>query len=183
MQRSLLVGWEESAFVGSELLTVDRALSRVQAEGLAPGPVFCDWGSGLGGVCGVAALNGFEAAGIEIERVLVDSARVLAESMDLPLSFGEGSFLLPGDQDLIDAGTLHTTLAFDSRAWDELDLLPADCDVIFSYPWPGEEVIVDRAFARHASAGAMLMTYHDFDRILVQRKLLDRENLQTVGWM
>ena len=52
-QRQLvLTDGEHRAYLGSELPAVDRALSRIQNEGLARGPVFCEWGSGLGGVCG-----------------------------------------------------------------------------------------------------------------------------------
>ena len=180
---ALLTSREHGAFVGSELPVVDRALSRILAEGLARGPVFCEWGSGLGGACGVAALRGFTALGIEIQRELVDSARVLAENLSLPLVFAEGTFLLPGDEDLVGTATDHTELTFDSRAWDEMDLTPADCDVIFAYPWPGEEEMVDRIFARHASAEALLVTFHDFGRALVQRKLHHQKDLRTLGWM
>ena len=180
---SLLTDSERGDFVGSELATVDRALSRIQAECLARGPVFCEWGSGLGGVCGVAALNGFTPLGIEIQRELVDSARELAKNLNLAMVFAEGTFLFPGDEDLISPATIHTEQTFDSRAWDELDLDPADCDVVFAYPWPGEEAIVDGAFARHASPDALLLTFHDFDRVLVQRKLADQQDLQTLGWM
>jgi hypothetical protein len=180
---SLLTGSDRGAFVGSELPTVNRALSRVKAEGLTRGPVFCEWGSGLGGVCGVAALNGFTALGIEIHREFVDSARALAENLNLPMVFAEGTYLLPGDEDLVGAGTIHTERTFDGCAWDELDLAPADCDVVFAYPWPGEEAIVEGTFARHASAEALLMTFHGFDRVLVQRKLDHQEDLQTLGWM
>jgi hypothetical protein len=182
-RKSLLSGSERGAFVGSELPAVDRALSRIRAEGLAWGPVFCEWGSGLGGACGVAALHGFTPLGIEIQREFVDSARALAENLSLPMVFAEGTFLLPGDEDLAGTATLHTELTFDSRAWDELDLAPADCDVVFAYPWPGEEAIVEGAFARHASPEALLVTFHDFDRVLVQRKVDHQEDLQTLGWM
>ena len=180
---ALLTSGEHGAFVGSELPAVDRALSRILAEGLARGPVFCEWGSGLGGACGVAALQGFRALGIEIQRELVESARVLAENLSLPMVFAEGSFLLPGDEDLVSTATDHTELTFDSQAWDEMNLAPADCDVVFAYPWPGEEEMVDRTFARHASAEAILMTFHDFGRVLVQRKLHHQEALRTLGWM
>ena len=182
-RRSLLTGRDSSAFVGSELPTVDRVLSRIQAEGLARGPVFCEWGSGLGGVCGVAALNGFTPLGIEIRRSFVDSARALAENLDLPMVFAEGTYLLPGDEDSVGQTPVHTELTFNTRAWDELDLAPKNCDVIFAYPWPGEESIVDSIFLRRACPDALLLTYHDFNRVLVQRKLGDRPDSQILGWM
>ena len=180
---SLLTDSEHGDFVSSELVAVDRALSRIQAEGLARGPVFCEWGSGLGGACGVAALHGFTPLGIEIQREFVDSARALAQNLSLPMVFAEGTFLLPGDEDLAGTATLHTELTFDSRAWDEMDLAPADCDVVFAYPWPGEEAIVDGTFARHASPDALLLTFHDFDRVLLQQKRNDQQGLRTLGWL
>jgi hypothetical protein len=180
---SLLTGGDRDAFVGSELLTVNRALSRIQAEGLARGPVFCEWGSGLGGVCGVAALNGFTPLGIEIQREFVDSARELAKNLNLAMVFAEGTFLFPGDEDLVSTATLHMVQTFDSRAWDEMDLAPADCDVVFAYPWPGEEDIVDGAFARHASPDALLLTFHDFDLVLLQQQRSDQQGLRTLGWL
>jgi hypothetical protein len=182
-RRALLTAGDSSVFVGSELPTVDRVLSRIQAEGLARGPMFCEWGSGLGGVCGVASLNGFTPLGIEIRPSFVDSARELAENLALPMVFAEGTYLLPGDEDSVGQTHLHTELTFNTRAWDELDLAPADCDVIFAYPWPGEEAIVDSLFLRHAGPDALLLTFHDFDRVLVQRKLGDRLDPQILGWM
>lgn len=169
-------------YVGSDLSVVHRGLSRIQAEGLARGPMFCDWGSGLGGVCAVAALNGFRPFGIEIQGGLVESARTLAADLGLPLSFVEGTFLLPGDENLV-IGTAHTQPAFDAVAWDALDLVPGDCDVVFAYPWPGEEALVDGVFARHASPGALLLTFHDRDYLLLQRKRLHDRELEPLGWI
>jgi hypothetical protein len=181
-RRAALTDNERGVCIGSELPAVDRVLSRIQAESLSSGPVFCEWGSGLGGVCGVAALNGFTPLGIEFQREFVDSARSLAEELHLPMVFAEGTFLLPGDEDLVDAATEHTQLTFDSGAWDELNIGPEDCDLIFAYPWPGEEVLVDGVFARHASPDALLLTFHDLGRVLVQRKIAHQSNLQTLGW-
>lgn len=177
-----LPGNDRGDYVGCDLASVDRVLSRIRADGLGRGPLFCEWGSGLGGACAVAAFNGFSPVGIEIQGDLVESARSLAEDLDLPMSFAQGTFLLPGDEDLV-AGTSHTHLAFDSDAWDQLDVTPGDCDVVFAYPWPGEEACVDGVFARHASAGALLLTYHDWDHVLVQRKLADQRELRPLGWM
>lgn len=180
----VLTGADLGFYVGSELPALDRVLSRIQAEGFARGPVFCEWGSGLGGVCGVAALNGFTPRGIEIQGQLVDSARSLAEDLELPMVFAQGTFLLPGDEDLAaDGAATHTRLDFDNDAWKELNLAPEDCDVVFAYPWPGEEAFVDKVFARHASGDALLLTFHDFDRVLVQRKLAHEAELLPLGWM
>jgi hypothetical protein len=60
---------------------------------------------------------------------------------------------------------------------------PGDCDIVFAYPWPGEEAFVDAVFARHASPDALLLTFHDRDRVLLQRKISDCENLESVGWL
>ena len=177
-----LPGDDRRGYVGSELTAVDRVLSRIQAEDLMRGPLFCEWGSGLGGVCGVAALCGFTALGIEIQGELVHCARSLAEDLQLSSVFAEGTFLLPGDEDLAASAT-HTQLAFDGHAWDELELAPEDCDVVFAYPWPGEEALMDGLFARHASPDALLLTFHDRDRVLVQRKLAKHEELRSLGWM
>jgi hypothetical protein len=174
---------ERGAFVGSELAAVDRALGRIRTKGHATGPVFCEWGSGLGGVCGVAALNGFTAFGIEIEPELVRSARSLATDLHLSMVFAEGTFLRPGDEDLAAAATPNTRLDFDNKAWDKLDLAPEDCDVVFAYPWHGEEGFVERVFARHATPDSLLVTFHDLDRVLVQRKLANNSELSPLGWL
>jgi hypothetical protein len=184
VQRRVLAlpGEGPGAYVGSGIGAVNRALVRIRAEGLASGPLFCEWGSGLGGVCGVAALNGFTPVGIEIESELIDAARSMAKDLGLPTVFAEGTFLLPGDEPLV-ADTSHTHCTFEYDAWDALGVAPGDCDIVFAYPWPGEEACVDGVFARHASSGALLLTFHDRDLVLLQRKLTDSENLQSLGWM
>lgn len=174
---------ERGAFVGSQLTAVDRALCQIQSKGYATGPVFCEWGSGLGGVCGVAALNGFTPFGIEIEPALVRSARALATDLQLSMAFAAGTFLRPGDEDLAKEATKNTRLDFGNDAWDELDLAPEDCDVVFAYPWHGEETFVDRVFARHAAPDSLLVTFHDFDRVIAQRKLAGQAELMTLGWI
>lgn len=173
---------DRQGYVGSDLPAVNRALARIQREGLAPGPVFCDWGSGLGQVCAVATLHGFEPVGIEIQAHLVAAARRLASDLGIAMTFAQGTYLQAGDDAFAIAGA-RSNLAFNSDAWDELGISPADCDVVFAYPWPGEEALVDGTFLRHASPGALLVTLHADDRVLVQRKVADDPELFTVGWM
>ena len=80
-----LPGDDRGDYVGSALSAVNRALGRVQAEGLASGRLFCEWGSGVGGVCVVAALNGFTPIGIEIQGELVEAARSMAKDLGFPV--------------------------------------------------------------------------------------------------
>jgi hypothetical protein len=181
-QLQLLPGNDRRGYLGSDLPAVSRALARIQSEQLAGGSVFCDWGSGLGEVCAVAALHGFTSVGIEIQTELVAAARVLASKLGLAMTFAEGTYLQRGDDEFAIAGG-HSELAFNSDAWDELGLSPADCHIVFAYPWPEEEALIDDTFLRHASPGALLVTLHADDRVLVQRKVADCPDLVTVGWM
>jgi len=180
---SLLPELDGADYVSTELFCVDRALCRLRSQALARGPVFCDWGSGLGGVCIVAALNGFESYGVEIDPGLVAAARTLTSDLELPVTFVEGSFLQPGDDLLVTDPRLRTRLVFDTQVWRQLGLRPVDCDVVFSYPWPGDEGFIERVFAARAKPDALLLTFHDCDRILAQRKLADARELESVGWL
>jgi hypothetical protein len=172
--------------VDSDLDVVQRGLAAIRERGFVRGRTFCEWGSGLGGVCAIAALSGFRSHGIEIRPGLVEAARAVAKEIekdiDLPIQFAEGSFLRPGDEDLV-AEAPNVERVFDNRAWEALDLAPADCDVVFAYPWPGEERCVDAAFARHASSGALLLTFHGWNYLLAQRKTADAAELESLGWL
>ncbi|MHC5210453.1 MAG: methyltransferase domain-containing protein [Planctomycetota bacterium] len=169
-------------FVSSELLAVHAALRSVLDRDLARGPVFCDWGSGLGAVCALAASLAFRAYGIEIQADFVAASRALVADLGLEASFALGTFVRPGDEDLI-AGEDHVSLTTAPDAYRALGLLPEQIDVVFAYPWPGEEELVDRLFGRHAPPGSLLLTYHECSRVLVQRRNDDAEELQSLGWM
>ncbi len=56
-------------------------------------------------------------------------------------------------------------------------------DGLFAGPWIGEESIVDGVFERHASPGALLLTFHDHDRVLVQQKRNGQQGLRILGWL
>ena len=177
-----LPGNDRGGYVGSELPALNQAFARIQNECLSEGPIFCDWGSGLGEACCVAEMNQFSPVGIEIQGELVDAARSLAADMGLSSVFEQGSFLQPGDEDLV-LETGHTELEFDTRAWDALGLAPKDCHLIYGYPWPGEEEFLESVFMRHASPGTLLVTYHGRDYVLVRRQVTEGQELLTLGWM
>lgn len=178
-----LPGVDRAGFISSELQEVYDALRSVLNKDLHRGTVFCEWGCGLGAVCALAASLGLEAHGIEIQPELVEASRGLLETLGLEASIVQGSFLQPGDEDLL-TDRVKTCTETSDAAYRELGLSLAGCDIVFSYPWPGEEVLHDRVFLRHAGPGALLLTYAEFAGVLVQRRGDDGEDeLQTLGWM
>ncbi len=177
-----LTGDDGDKCIGSQLPTVNRAFEEIQRRGLPAGNQFCDWGSGLGGVCGVAALNGFKSLGIEFHHQFVVAAREIAESQNLPITYCEGTFFVPGDETLSDKHS-RMIMTYDKLAWEQTELSHQDIDVVFSYPWPGEEGFTDRVFLRHAKPGTLLVTFHGCDQLLVQRKTEDQNHLEVIDWM
>jgi hypothetical protein len=159
------------AFVPSDYPLTYGALHALVADNVAPGDLFCEWGSGFGVVACLAAMLGFNACGIEIEEELVEQAQRLADDFDLPVQFLRGSFV-PKGTDV----SLDTKDGFDWLSTEEADteeafgLAPADFDVIFAYPWPDEEQVIEALFKRHAAVGAVLLTYTGGDALRVQRK-------------
>ena len=55
--------------------------------------------------------------------------------------------------------------------YGDLELEPDDFDLIFAYPWPGEEQVIFDLFGKCAAVGALLLTYHGQDGLRLQRKV------------
>lgn len=180
--RERLTGTNTAGFVPSELGVVHKALQSVLDQELHRGLVFCEWGSGGGAVCALAASLGLDAYGIEIHGELVEAAKALLEELGLEAKFAHGTFLQPGDDEFL-VGNEATAAETSTAAYDELELSLAACDIVFSYPWPGEESLHDEVFSRHATPGALLLTHGEHAGVLVQRRLADGEELQSLGWL
>ncbi|MEM7228167.1 MAG: hypothetical protein AAF432_05050 [Planctomycetota bacterium] len=160
------------SFIPSDFPMVFRALAGVVDQRLTSGNVFCEWGSGFGAVAGLAALLEFESYGIEMHDVLVEEAERLATEYELPVEFACGTFV-PKDAQHLTAflGSIEHVLDGGQSAYDLLDIEPNDFDLVFCYPWPGGERVIDTIFDHVAANGAMLMTYHGIDEIRLVRKV------------
>ena len=164
-------------FVPSDYVSVYFALRAVAESDVACGPSFCEWGSGLGVVASLAALIGFHAYGIEIDRDLFDASLELAEDFDIPVEFTNGSFIARGADDLVDRAyaDFDGGLSLDPRAdhaYDELGLEVRDFDLVFAFPWPNDEQLTAEMFERFAAREALLLTYSDSDSIRLRRKVV-----------
>lgn len=159
-------------FVPSDFPLVYHALHYVASSGLAAGTRFCEWGSGFGIVTCLAALAGFDAYGIEIDSSLVDQARQLAADFGLRAEFLCDSFVPPGGEACLEcvetSGWLTLQAGDVENTWG---LGPEDFDVTYLYPWPEEEQALTSLFEQHASAGALLLTFHGLEELRLRRKV------------
>lgn len=158
------------SFVPSDFRATYRGLVWLWEQRLTAGRTFCEWGSGFGIVALLAHKVGFFASGIEVEPVLVDESVGLARDFGLEVEFIAGSF--------VPDGSLETPGAMEELDWLDYTAPPAyedlgydidDFDVVFAYPWPGEQHIVYDLFEEHASAGALVFTFHGMDGLLLHR--------------
>ncbi len=159
-------------FVCSDYEAVYRILAAVKRERLAPGDFLCEWGCGFGIAAGLAAMLEYRAVGIEIDADLVKGGRGLLRDWQLPVELVRGSFVPPGCEHLLDdSGQFVWIVGDGSDAFDTLGLDSDDSDLVFAYPWPGEEEILDRLFHRLAGYGSLLVTYNGRQECRVQRKV------------
>ena len=160
-----------AGFVPSDFPTVYHHLAALAELNLAAGHRFLEWGSGAGAITCLASMLDFDAVGIEIEPELVEIAIALAEDHEIDVEFVCGSFVPPEAEELLEEQEEVNWLRSDgANAYEELDLEIDDFDVIFAYPWPGEEQIIFDLFARTAAVGALLVTYHGQEGVRVARK-------------
>lgn len=160
------------AFVPADFRRVYAALEVVYAAGLAPAERFCEWGSGFGVVAGLAAQLGFESWGIEIERDLVQQAEDLMAEHGLDVAFAHGSFIPESAEHLADTQDDLATLGRGvGDGYEELGMDPEDFGLIYAYPWPGEEEVVETIFDAVAARGALLLTYRSTEDLVLQRKI------------
>jgi hypothetical protein len=171
-----------TGFVPSDFETVYHALRAITNANLAPGSSLCEWGSGFGVVASLAAMLDFMARGIEIEKDLVDASRRLADDFGLPVEFVQGSFIPSGavsfaEEAYADNNTKYSWLVTDAdNAYDELGLSPDDFDVVFAYPWPGEEYLMTSLFEKYAAEEALLLLYDQFNSVRLLRKVRKRSD-------
>lgn len=159
------------AFVPSDFTVAYRGLAAIEKSSLATGRRFLEWGSGIGVIACLATQLGFDSIGIEIEQPLVDIAERLAADHNLEIQFVCGSFIPANAEVELNTPDDFAWLTTDApNVYDDLDLAPDDFDLIFAYPWPGEEKIIFDLFADHAATGALLLTYHGIEGVRLQRK-------------
>lgn len=127
----------------------------------APGLKFLEWGSATGVITIMADLLGFDAAGIELDAGLVEIARELARKYDSGARFATGSFLPTGYQwSTSDGDTRLGTIGYGRSGYLELGQPLEDFDIVYGYPWDGEEPMFRDVMKRYARPDALLLMPH-----------------------
>ena len=159
-------------FVASDYVAAFSALEWVQQNNLLSGQTFCEWGCGFGVVTMLAALAGMDACGIEVESELVECAEKLAADLEIACQFSGGSLIPDGADRLVEFVEDIAHIDTDSPgAYEDLGLDVDDFDLIYVYPWPGEERYLEDVFEHYAAKGALLLTYHGIEDLRLQRKI------------
>lgn len=164
-------GCRVPGFVPSNYTAAYGILRALSETTLLRGRQFCEWGSGFGVVACLAAMLDFEVCGIEVERLLVDQARSLADDFGLSIEFVQGSFVPPGAEDRIHAAGFYSWLTTEGDyAYEDLELNLSDMDLVYAYPWPDEEGITGELFERYGGIDSVLVTFHGGSDFRLRRK-------------
>lgn len=143
----------------------DRVLAKL-LELRAPGLRFLEWGSGTGVITIIADLIGYEAYGIELDPGLVLIARDLAEAYGSRARFAAGSFLPEGYEYRPRHGDARIgTIGRGPSGYLALGHPLDDFDLVYGYPWTGEEPIMRDLMRRHGAARARLLIHGPTDEI------------------
>ncbi|HKO16603.1 MAG TPA: hypothetical protein VJU87_10205 [Gemmatimonadaceae bacterium] len=143
-------------FVAADYERVLRSLVPLRA----PGQRFLEWGSATGVITIMADLLGFEACGIEIDAALADMARGLARRHRSGARFATGSFLPAGYRWRPSTGDGRLgTIGDAPSAYPALGHPLDDFDVVYGYPWIGEEPMMLDLMRSYGRPGARLLLH------------------------
>lgn len=141
-------------FVPAEYGPVQEMLVRLRAPGLR----FLEWGSAMGVITVMADLLGFTACGIELDDALVAIARDTAARHDSGATFVTGSFLPEGYRWRPRGGDGRTgTIGRGASGYLQLGHPLDDFDLVFAFPWGGEEAMMLDIMKCHGREDAILL--------------------------
>jgi SAM-dependent methyltransferase len=144
------------AFVASEYEVVLDALIAHRR----PGQRFLELGSASGVITILADLLGYDAYGIELDVSLVATAREMAERFGSRARFVAGSFFPAGYVYRGADGELRTgTLGVGLSGYQEMGLALDDFDVVFGYPWGGEEPVLLDLMKHYGNPESLLLMH------------------------
>lgn len=141
-------------FVAADYELMLDTLLRLREPGLS----FLEWGSASGVITIMADLLGYDASGIEIDPDLVETARELAQQFGSNARFVAGSFLPSGYAWRSSCGDPRLGTIGQARSgYLELGRPLEEFDIVYAYPWSGEDAMMRDIMKRYGRPGARLL--------------------------
>lgn len=158
-------------FVAADYEQVLGALLKLRA----PGQRFVEWGSATGVITIMASLLGFDAYGIELDPSLGRIARELAARFHSSAVFVDGSFIPTGYRWRPATGDGRSgTIGDGPSAYPIIGHPLEDFDVVYAYPWGGEEPMMLDLMRAYGRRGGLLLLQGDGGvRVYRDGRLLD----------
>lgn len=143
-------------FVAADYRSVYDALLSLRRPGLR----FLEWGSATGVVTIMADLLGFDAYGIELDAALVRVGRDLAARSGSGARFAAGSFVPMGWEWKPAGGDGRPgTIGQGTSGYLELGLSLSDFDIVYGFPWMGEEPMLVDLMRSYGRSDAILFLH------------------------
>ena len=140
-------------FVCADYDFVLKALLALRSPGLR----LLEWGSATGVITIMAALLGYEAYGIELDESLVEISRELADRYNSNARFVAGSFLPTGYTWRPRNGDGRPgTVGEGPSGYLQLGLPLEHFDLVYAFPWGGEEALMHDLMRVHGRPDAGL---------------------------
>lgn len=150
---------DDRPYASADVMSVFAELRKHAGRGLS----FLEWGSGLGTITIIANQLGYQAFGIEIDALLVETARQLAASIDSGATFAVGNYLPTAARQsntlLARLNSLGPLVLDGPDGYAALGRRVEEFDLIYVFPWPDQIDLCHDLFARYARVGARLLVY------------------------
>lgn len=143
-------------------------------------PKFCEWGSGFGVVSYLAQYLGFNVTAIESDPELFQAAQTWQNQVGATFNHLNGSFIPPAFLDQYRPPIeFPKTSPQGQTLWLDLDTrsvfepgssAASEFDLVYAYPWPGEETFLFELFDFLSKPGALLLTFHGATEFQLHQK-------------
>jgi hypothetical protein len=145
---------EWHSFIPADYDRVIETLLKVREPGL----LFLEWGSATGVIAIMADFLGFNSFGIEVDARLVKIARELAAKFGSSARFAVGSYLPANYEWISSTGDRRLgAVEHGPPGYAELGHELEDFDIVYGYPWSGEEPIMRDVMSRRGGRNARLL--------------------------
>ena len=170
--------WEQhraEQFVAADYELVCRAIRWIGDSQPVIGKRFLEWGCGFAAFACLAESLGWSVHAVEAHPDLVCQAQQTIRWWPAKVDLVTGNFLPPGAEQLTADPTLPSLGHGGTSAYEQWGLDLDDFDLIYSYPWPGEDTFHEDVFDRYAAHGALLLMFVGPNELKLWRKC--RRNL------